>query len=63
MDTEVLAAAIMAAGFVNAERAALHSGHLDDNLREKFVEYYVFVSEVARSRSEKKGRKKKRGAR
>ena len=63
MDTEVLAAAIMAAGFVGAERQALNSGRLDDNLREKFVEYYVFVSEVTRVKSEKKKSKKKRAAR
>ncbi len=63
MDTEILAAAILAAGFVSAERQPLHSGRLDDNLREKFVEYYEFVSEVARVKSEKKSRTKKRGAR
>ena len=63
MNTEILAAAVLVAGFVGAGRLSLHSGRLDDTLREKFVEYYVFVSEVARVKSEKKSRKKKRGAR
>lgn len=58
MDTEILAAAILTAGFVNAERAALHSGRLDDNIREKFVEYLAFVhKQAAAVRSGKKPRK------
>jgi hypothetical protein len=41
----MIAAAIMAAGFVNAQRQALNAGRLDDSLREKFVEYYQFIQQ------------------
>lgn len=47
MGNDVIAAAIMAAGFVNAQRQALSGGRLDDNMREKFVEYLAFVREQA----------------
>ncbi|MCX6617065.1 MAG: hypothetical protein NTZ98_13330 [Acidobacteria bacterium] len=45
MDSTMIAAAIMAAGFVNAQRQALNAGRLDDSLREKFVEYYQFIQQ------------------
>lgn len=41
----MIAAAIMAAGFVNAQRQALNAGRLDDSMREKFVEYYQFIQQ------------------
>jgi len=45
LDSATIAAAIMAAGFVNAQRQALNAGRLDDSLREKFVEYYHFIQQ------------------
>ncbi len=44
-NTEILAAAILTAAFVGAERQPLHSGRLDESLREKFLEYLLFVRE------------------
>ena len=64
MNSEAIAAAILAAGFAAGERQALHSGHLDENIREKFTEYYAFVcAHTARAKSEKKKKKKKPRAR
>ncbi len=58
MNSELVAAAILAAAFAIGERQALHSGHLDENIREKFTEYYAFVCEhTARAKSEKKKKK------
>jgi hypothetical protein len=45
LDTIATAAAIMAAGFVNAQRQALNAGRLDDSIREKFLEYYAFIQQ------------------
>ncbi len=58
MDSDVIAAAIMAAGFVNALRQPLNAGQLDTNVREKFVEYLAFVREqkaAAQGKARKKG--------
>ena len=58
MDTEILAAAILAAGFTIAQRQPLNTGRLDDTIREKFIEYYVFVrQETANARKKKKKKK------
>ena len=55
MNSEVIAAAILAAAFAIGERQALHSGRLDQDIREKFTEYYAFVcAHTARAKSEKK---------
>jgi hypothetical protein len=50
----MIAAAIMAAGFVNAQRQALNAGRLDDSLREKFVEYYQFIQQQTTPPKKKK---------
>lgn len=44
-DSQVVAAAILAAGFAAAQRQQLHSGKVEDTIREKFVEFYTFVRE------------------
>jgi hypothetical protein len=54
LDSTVIAAAIMAAGFVNAQRQALNAGRLDDSLREKFVEYYQFIQQQTTPPKKKK---------
>lgn len=56
-DVEIIAAAILAAGFVVADRQPLHSGRLDENIREKFVEYYAFLrQQTGRAKKKKKWR-------
>ena len=56
MDSEIVAAAILAAGFANAQRQPLNTGRLDDSIREKFLEYLAFVREQTAVR--KKGKRK-----
>ena len=58
MDTEIVAAAILSAGFVVADRAPLHSGRLDDNIREKFIQYLAFIREQTAGAGRKKKKKK-----
>ena len=45
MDSEIIAAAILTAGFTAAVRQPLSTGRMDDSIREKFVEYLAFVRE------------------
>jgi hypothetical protein len=45
MDNEMIAAAILAAGFVSAQRVALSGGVLEDTLKEKYVEFLAFIRE------------------
>jgi len=59
MDSEILAAAILSAGFAVAQRQSLHAGSLDREVREKFVEYYVFICEQTGRVRFGKGKKKK----
>ncbi len=60
MDSEIVAAAILAAGFAIAQRSPLNSGRLEDCVREKFIEYFDFVrNETARAANKAKKRKRK----
>jgi hypothetical protein len=43
-DTDVIAAAILAAGFAGAQRVALSGGVLEDTLKEKYVEFLAFIA-------------------
>ena len=45
MDDEMVAAAILAAGFAGAQRVALSGGVLEDTLKEKYVEFLGFIRE------------------
>jgi len=45
MNSEIIAAAILAAAFAQAQRQPLTLGVLDNSIREKFVEYLAFVRE------------------
>ncbi len=45
---------ILTAGFVAADRQPLHSGRLDENVREKFVEYYAFLRRQTAGAKKKK---------
>lgn len=58
MDIEILAAAILTAGFAVAERQPLNSGRLDEGIREKFVEYLAFIREQAAAGKKSKKKKK-----
>jgi hypothetical protein len=44
-DSEMIAAAILAAGFAAAQRQSITSGRLEDALREKYIEFLAFVRE------------------
>lgn len=52
-DAEMVAAAIMAAGFTVSQRQAITSGRSEDALKEKYVEFLAFIQE------QKSGKKKK----
>jgi hypothetical protein len=43
IDAEMIAAAILAAGFAAGQRQPLSGGVLEDNLKEKYVEFLSFV--------------------
>jgi hypothetical protein len=45
MDNDMIAAAILAAGFAGAQRVALSGGVLEDTLKEKYVEFLAFIRE------------------
>ena len=54
MNNDILAAAILTAGFVGVQRQAISGGRVDDSIREKFIEYLAFVREQAKAGSAKK---------
>ena len=54
MDNEILAAAILTAGFIGVQRQAISGGRVDDSIREKFIEYLAFVREQTKADSAKK---------
>ncbi len=63
MNSEVIAAAILAAGYAQAQRQPLTLGVLDNSIREKFVEYLAFVHEqTAPPRPVKKAKAKSKSA-
>ncbi len=45
MDSDKIAAAILAAGFAVSQRQALSGGRIEDTLREKYIEFLGFVRE------------------
>lgn len=45
MNSDVIAAAILAGAYAQAQRQPLTLGVLDSSIREKFVEYLAFVRE------------------
>jgi hypothetical protein len=45
VDNEMVAAAILAAGFAGAQRVALSGGVLEDTLKEKYLEFLAFIRE------------------
>jgi hypothetical protein len=42
-DSEMIAAAILAAGFTAAQRQSISSGRTEDSLREKYIEFLAFI--------------------
>jgi hypothetical protein len=54
-DSEMIAAAILAAGFTAAQRQSISSGRTEDALREKYIEFLAFV----REQNSPPGKKKK----
>lgn len=60
MDSELITAAILTAGFVVASRQALHTGRLDEDVREKFKEYLAFVRELGAVAKKKNPSRRKR---
>ena len=66
MDSALIAAAILTAGFVGAQRPAMNTGRLEDLVMEKFVEYLEFVRaqsapRAAAASARKIARRKRRG--
>ncbi len=43
MDSEMIAAAILTAAYISAQRQALTSGLVDQSVKEKYREYLAFV--------------------
>ncbi len=60
MDSETITAAILTAGFVVASRQALNTGRLDEDIREKFIEYLAFVRELEAAAKKKNPSRRKR---
>lgn len=54
MNNDIIAAAILTAGFIGAQRQAISGGRVDDSIREKFVEFLAFVREQPKTASAKK---------
>jgi len=58
MQSDVIAAAILAAAYAQAQRQPLTLGVLDSSIREKFVEYLAFVRERSAPPRAKKAKAK-----
>jgi predicted patatin/cPLA2 family phospholipase len=54
MNSDQIAAAILAAAYVSAQRQALSSGVVEENLRQKYVEFLEFVRAQSGSAPAKK---------
>ncbi len=59
MDSEMIAAAILTAAYVAAQRQALTSGVVDSAVKEKYVEYLAFVQAKGKAASAAPGKGKK----
>ena len=59
VNNDLVAAAILTAAFISAQRVPISSGRVDDSVREKFQEYLDFVREHASKPAEKKNRARK----
>ena len=60
MDNEKIAAAILAAGFVAAQRHALTGGVLEATLKEEYVNFLNFIREQDAESAPRAGAKKKK---
>ena len=60
MDSEMIAAAILAAGYATAQRQAISGGALETSLKEQYIEFLAFLREQNKPPAKPASKKKKK---